>query len=1559
MNQEISFGQIVKERRTILGLTQAELARRVGCAAITIRKIEADALRPSVQVAELLAIALGIPEEDQLGFIRLARADLGPLPIPTPAPTPEEIGQEDLSGRAIRGFHLGELIGAGGFGVVYKAVQTTVEREVAVKIILPKYANHPDFIRRFEFEAQIVARLEHPFVVPLYDYWREPDAAYLIMRLLRGGSLESVLKQGALSLEQVNQFMQQIGLALHAAHRAGVIHRDIKPANILLDDDGNAYLADFGIAKDVVIANGNRTEIGGMVGSPAYISPEQIRAEPVKPQADIYCLGIMLFELLTGRKPFTGPTPVAYIQQHLQETPPSLLTINPALPAHLDQVIQKATAKHPADRYPDMLALLADFHQTLPTGGASLPATEAFSPELPRQELAALENPFKGLRPFHEADAADFYGRDTLIQELLTRLSETDDLSRFLVVVGPSGSGKSSVVRAGLIPALRRGGLPGSDNWFIVEMMPGSHPFEEIEAALLRIAVNPPESLLGQLREDRRGLLRAVQRVLPADPNVELLLVIDQFEELFTLVADEASRAQFLDSLVEAVLDERSRLRLVVTLRADFVDRPLQYVDFGELVRQRTEFVLPLTPDELEQAITRPVTQLGLAVEQELVSRIVREVGDQPGALPLLQYALTELFEQRTGGLLTRDLYESSGGVLGALGRRAEEIYNSLDVAAQVAARQLFLRLITLGEGVEDTRRRVLRSELLSLGDPHRPRFFIQHPLEEFGKYRLLTFDRDPINREPTVEVAHEALLREWSRLRDWLTESRADIRWQRQLATATAEWMAAQQDASFLLRGSRLDQFAEWEKSTNIALTPHERAFVDASLEERQNRQATEAERQAHERALEQRSRRFLLALVGVFAVGTLIALVLWNSAQSNFTTSERTRLAAQAQIALDQGEEATLPALLALRSLRYGYSPEADAALLTALSRGFSRQAYLGHTGPLSSATFSPDGKYVLTGSNDTTVRLWDRQSGQEVRQFPGHTDFVVAAFSPDGRQLITGSADRTARLWDSETALELLRLPDHSSAIFAIAFSPDGKYVVTNDGPTARLWDAQTGEEVRQFEGHGETILGVSFSPDGRYLATASIDRTAILWDLGTGQVSRTFSGHAASVNEAIFSPDGRFLLTASLDTTARLWQIETGEAICSFLGHTSVVHDVAFSPDGRLVITGSGDKTAHLWDAATCREIRRFIGHTGEVDSVAFSPDGRYVLTSSVDHTVRLWDVSAEIEPRVFAPPPGAIHADDVILLLFTPDGSQILIGNGSGRVALWDVETRQILQSSGFESGFINAMGFSPTGENVLTAGGDGTATLWDSRSGQPVRLFTDHVGPIWDTKFSPDGRAALTGGEDSTARLWDVQTGATIYRLSGHAGPIYSVAFSPDGRWGLTGGDDFTTRLWNLETGLEIRQFAGHEGPVQSVAFSPDGRLGLTGSDDFTARLWNLESGQVVQQFVGHTGQVLTAIFSPDSRYVLTGSADQTVRLWDMETGQVIRQFPDQGGPVGTLAFSPDGQLVLAGSLVAAYLWRTTFDEVIAITCAQLGRDFTLDERALYTIPVNESTCPQ
>jgi DNA-binding SARP family transcriptional activator/ABC-type glycerol-3-phosphate transport system substrate-binding protein len=834
------------------------------------------------RVWELLMLALHRSRRpaDALAAFERARdglaRELGVDPSPDLRRLHERILREDpdldLEGEPLRGYRLLDQVGEGAFGVVYRAIQPQVGREVAIKAVHPELANHPDFVRRFDHEAQIVARLEHPHVVPLYDYWREPNAAYLVMRFLRGGSVEDLLEAGPLDPTRVVSITEQIASALGAAHRQGVVHRDVKPGNVLLDEEGNAYLTDFGVALDA--GSPERSSGTMMRGTPAYLSPEQIRLDPASPRSDIYALGIVMYEMLTGEHPFPETSLTALLDHHMRVTIPSVRTVRPQLPNSVDAVIARATAKDPGDRFADVVEVATAFR-------AALVGTAAV-----REPVGEIRNPYKGLRAFLEADAGDFFGREAVIERLIRSMAEDDAAARFLAVVGPSGSGKSSVVRAGLVPALRRGTIPGSERWYVIEVLPGLHPFREIETALLGVAVDPPPSLMEELERDELGLVRAVDRVLP-DPHAELVIVLDQLEEVFTLVQDDIERSHVLASVRAAALEPESRVRVVTTLRADFYDAPLSVPGFGDLLAARTEAITPMTPEELERAIVAPADNAGLVVEPRLLAEMIADVADRPGALPLLQYALTELAEHADDGVLSLDAYRRIGRVSGALARRAEQLFEPMNETGRDACRQLFLRLVNLGEGTEDTRRRVRRSELLTLADARA----MEGEIDTFGRHRLLSFDRNPDTREPTVEIAHEALLREWSRLRDWIDASREDLRLRARISAATTEWLQAEQGHGYLLTGARLAQAEEATTRDAIRLTETEREYLDASLARREAEVASERMRHAREISLERRARTRLRGLVAVLAAGLLAAASLTALTVNRSREAERRR--------------------------------------------------------------------------------------------------------------------------------------------------------------------------------------------------------------------------------------------------------------------------------------------------------------------------------------------------------------------------------------------------------------------------------------------------------------------------------------------------------------------------------------------------------------------------------------------------------------------------------------------------------------------------------------------
>ena len=604
--------------------------------------------------------------------------------------------------RAVAGYELREPIISDLAGTTYHAYQPSAGREVEMTVIDPAWAGEPGFVSRFEVETQHIGRLQHPHVLPLLDHWRDPGGAYLVTMWLGGGTLAERLARGHPDLEAGETAYHAVGNRPLLCPSRGLVHGAISPGAVILDASGNGYLSTTRLVVRLT---------GAPQAQSRYLAPECARGESLTPATDVYGLGRLTGDILGAE-------------------------------GQLGSVVEQATSDLPADRHPSIDEFISA------VGGA-------IGLDVPKPTLKRLRNPYKGLSAFQESDSGDFFGRSEAVSDLVGLLADR----KLVAVVGPSGSGKSSLVHAGLIPAVRAGTLDGAHNWVIADMFPGSYPLEELESALGRVAVEDPGVLMDELENDDRGLSRVIKRILPADTR--LLLVIDQFEELFTLTHDEVARNRLLSALVNLANDERSDTRAVITLRADFFDRPLQYPEFGELLKQGIVPLTVPTDDELIDAIKRPAEIVGASWEPGLPEQILADVSGSPGTLPLLQYALTELFAARTGHQLTHQAYLQNGGVLGALASRAETAFASLDLPQQALARQLFLRLVAVRSAGEATRRRARLVELNALGDPRE----VRTVLDTFGEARLLVFDRDPISRSPTAEVAHEALLTSWPRL--------------------------------------------------------------------------------------------------------------------------------------------------------------------------------------------------------------------------------------------------------------------------------------------------------------------------------------------------------------------------------------------------------------------------------------------------------------------------------------------------------------------------------------------------------------------------------------------------------------------------------------------------------------------------------------------------------------------------------------------------------------------------------------------------------------------------
>jgi WD40 repeat protein/serine/threonine protein kinase len=1504
------------------------------------------------------------------------------------------VSQLEIAPGGIRSYEIHERLGAGRYGVVYRAFQTAVGREVAIKTILPQLANRPDFIRRFEFEARLVARLEHPNIVPLYDYWRDPSGAYLVMRWLRGGSLRDEIAGGPLSVETTTGLIEQIASALNFAHEQNVVHQDIRPANILLDEEHNAYVADFGIGflvEQPETPEPLENDHDYRLSSPVeYSSPEQLRGTPPTTLSDIYHLGLVLYEMLSGRHPYADLPPKEIRRRQLIEPLPLIHEQRPDVPPAVDEVIQKATNKDPALRFQNAPAFCASFAEAVSGDKERLPAAVSAA------EAKAV-NPYKGLRSFVEADADDFFGREKLVQSLLDKLAGNDK-GDILAVVGPSGSGKSSVVRAGLIPALRAGALPGSEDWFFIQMHPGRQPFEELEAALLRVAINPPESLMGLLREDNRGLHRALLRCLP-DENGNLFLLIDQFEELFTLVEEEATRQKFLDTLVEAVRDSDGRLTLVFTLRADYYDRPLKYPQFGHLIGGHTETVLPLSAAELEEAIVQPAQEAGAYFEEGLAARIVDDVRDQPGALPLLQYALTELYENRDGRVLTHDAYEKIGGVTGALAQRAEALYLAQSPQEQEALRQVFLRLVAGEEDMAGAaggmRRRESLEALLALF-PEEDQ--LRENINSYAAARLLTLDYDPLTRAPTVEVAHEALIEKWQRLREWLAESKDDRYQQQRLNNLAKEWYAQDRDPGLLLRETRLDQLGAWAQESSLLLTAEEEEYLALSLAARRERLAeeearrqqelenarqlaeTERKRAEEQSAAAQRLRRRAFFLIGALALAGILAaaaILSYREAQNNFALATSREAEAQ-NVALIAGSQAALAnddtdTALALAWQAVTLNPDsalAQAQLSEAAYAPGTVRRFLGHEDWIYAADISPDGQKALSGSADKTVRYWDLETGETLWVGKAHENAVNdVAISPDGR---TGASvsDEATIIWDLASG-EIMRKQDgHEAFISHVAFSPDGQHLVTGgwgDNPSIVLWDATSGEIIDRFPA-GSSVAEMMYTPDGSAILTIGFEDGILrMIDSESGEIIREMDAglgtEAGTLVALDVSSDGRRAITGYENSDVLLWDLTTGELLQRY-EVSSGAKTVAIHPQNDTALVGGTSSVITNLDLRTGRILNTFNGHTADVGAgeIVISADGQTAVSASLDQTLRLWDLDRGNVTRHLAGPSSLTFEADL-----SPDGRSALRGSTDGTVTLFDVESGQISHELMVDQPVMSVT-FSPDGQTALIGSGyrfaqkvePGHIILWDVSTGEEIRRLEGQPYVVFDVEFTADGKQAVSSGNGPIVLLWDVESGQEIRRFEDlfvdvNAGgeSFWDVAISPDGRTILAPYSKGPIIEWDAETGELINEFEGHDGiGSPGITFNKDGTKAVTGSFDTQAILWDVATGDIIRRFTNHAGSLGQVTFSPDERQLLGGSDDGTSSLWDIETGDELRRYGN--GWVMRFDFTPDGSQALAGYRDGTLeMWRidSTLGELLSWTeNNRYIRDLTCEERALYNV---------
>ena len=1114
----------------------------------------------------------------------------------------------------------------------------------------------------------------------------------------------------------------------------------------------------------------------------------------------------------------------------------------------------------------------------------------------------AERTPYRGLASFRTEDADFFFGREREAEAVRNRLR----VQPLVAIVGPSGAGKSSFVKAGVVP-----GLPAA--WAVITIRPGPAPLAALSAALCRgtgslgpfrdgggIDIGEPITSGSDPVEVGRRLRRAATAA-----RRTVLLVVDQLEELFTLCQDRDEQTCFAAVLAAAAGSPADPVRIVVTLRDDFLTRAEALAPLRHRIGQGIQLLATPGPDELERIIAGPAGRLGYVFDDPaLVGEMVREVADAPGALPLLAFAMGELWQLRDRHYrqLTRAAHRSLGGVVGALADHAEGLLASLPAEEQRLVREAFRVLVT----AEGTRAVVARAELIhALGDSARA----ERVIERLVGGRLLVAS-DGAGGE-RIEVVHEALLTAWSRLVAWREEDAGNAKLRDQLRSASEQWHERGRPRGLLWRDEALAEYRIWRARYPGGLTATEEAFASASL------------RQAR------RGRTWRQVVVAAAFV-TLSAGTLQLLAMNQESDARLVRLH------LEQGREAVAEGDV-MRGLVYlgeAYREGAEGTGLDVMLAGAMRAVggdlvtVRDPRRPVGVPELSPDGALLLTSGDDQsqvwdartgallatipgtgyrpwsdwtafdpasarvalltgpdTIGLWNPRTGALLRTLRGHTQQITEVrFSPDGRRILSASADGTARVWDGSTGAPLATMKTASGApLPAAAWSPDGQRVVAGDtGGAIHVWDAATGAAIRDLAGPRQYVRSLVFSPDGAKVAAATWDAKAWLWDAATGALLFTFE-HDRPLDNVAFDATGARLVTSSQDRTARIWSTATGAPIVTLEGHTGPVFMAAFSRDGARIATVGGDETVRLWDAATGRPVWTFVGARA---AASFDPTGQRVATGRIDGTATVWDARQSRFVRSFR------HDTEVRAARFSPDGTRVLTAGEDRRIRLWDARTGAVVAATESLSFPQSTVTWSHDGKRFMTLE-DKVARIRDAATMQPLVALTGHTEPFWGEgggDFSPDGRLVVTASQDRTARVWDATTGAPLLTLEGHTKGVTSAVFDPSGRRILTTSTDNTARIWDASTGRLLTSLEGHSHQVNRSAFHPDGDLVVTSSTDGTARLWDAADGALLR--VLDEPWVDEASFSPDGRTILTSSrGGAAATMWDVS---MARRSPEE-----------------------------------------------------------------
>jgi WD40 repeat protein/serine/threonine protein kinase len=1391
-------------------------------------------------------------------------------------------------------YELISTLGVGGFASVHRAYDSALDGDVALKILLPQYVQNQDIRRRFVQEARLLRRVDSRSLISVYDIGETTDdRPYFVMELAVGGVLGDRINTarravaasgGASTIDQTSivHVVNALADGLGALHNASVVHRDIKPDNLLIAGadgiDGTQIgmgligpgerllIGDLGLAKDHDQTSAGPTVAGG---TPFYRAPEQmVPGSPITAAADIYAATGVLWFMLTGNHP---PETQAVAAQ---------LT---SMPAVWQPILERGLELDPTLRY-----------ATIGEWAAEARAAADASPSTGVQSVHVGDSlnlcPYKGMAAFQPEDAGLYFGRDEMIDTLVARMQDHS----VLVIGGPSGSGKSSLMRAGLIPRLSRGAIAGSQQWRTALFNPGSDAVGELVHQLRRVKEQSAQQASGselnmstgaEIRRD--DLPHGAKRWL--EDGTTTLLAIDQFEELFTLNPNRADQELFIDTLAAMTESEHSRIKITIALRADFYGVCAAFPWLSDRINESQLLVGPMARHELREAITLPAQRAGLRLEDELTDAILEDAGSGGGALPLLSHALMETWLRRRGSQLTLEGYRAAGGVSGAIAQRADEVFTQLSTTEQTSAQRLLLQLINPGEGSPDTRRRIKRQSL-------RTNDGMAEVLETLASARLLTVDDD------AVEVAHEALIRSWPRLRTWIDDNRESLQTRRRISHDAADWDAHERSFDLLYRGTQLASALEWLDDHGDELDVTGNNFLSTAKEVRD---AADHEREAAE-AKSRRTRMLAIASLAALAAAAVAASVVAFSAlgrsQSNERNAETQQVQALAEAAAaNASEQPILATGLALESIsRADPSIAAARDALVEARVGLDTNRFLPQpfgrpviVGDMQSIALTPDGERFVTGARSGgDVVFWDRVQRVELQRFPNaHGDDGVKdlQISGDGRWMVsTGSID--ALLWDltaeqPEPILLAELERSGSNGMWASAFSPDGSLIgVSTERHGVLVFESATGDQVSASAGQDITDM----------LSIAFVDNDRLVLGDGTGMLQLVDARTAEAIGEPVVAgddgndiwelvldPTGDLLASASTDETVKTWRIESDRLVPQATLRDNTISNprgVVFTGSGTELLVGSNDGLLHRSDALTGQLIPGVASaalHTDDVKAVGRSNNG-WLVSLGDDQRVQVWREVADLAP-----------IDEVLA-----------------------------------ETAPITDLALSPSA-GLLAASTESGTMIYDAASGELIHRFdgqAESVGFVTDDVI-------VTGSVTGDVRLWDLPRDALISETTAHAGtPIRSIAASSDREHFASGGEDGTVVLWSTSDLGAAATLTNHNNrQVTGVDFTPNGDTVVSVGWDQQIRFSPIDGGETTAVPVTQDGPQTLAVH-PTQDLVAIGGSQENVEIIDFDGTVISTMAPHEFG-VWDLDFTADGLSIVAGSrrpgLVQLWDWAT------------------------------------